>query len=228
MANYNFSRFFSQVNDSINRDLSSFHAPRGNAKTGEIPAWNLVPGVTCSGEACAHCMKEGCYAIKNMIRAGYDMEKNSVMKSWTENTALSKNHPDLLEKELNLYFDSMNAPRFFRIHSAGDFFSVEYAMVWYRVAKNHPGTKFLAFTKQWDVVRAVPFHELDNFSLVLSGWTGVRIPEDLRSLYRCAWCDDGTEDRIPADAIECPGHCDTCGMCWRLKEIGKDTFFHKH
>ena len=228
MANYNYKEIFDTVRAAIRSDRSNYHAPRGNSKTGTIPAWNVCPGITCSPDACAHCMKEGCYAMKNMLRAGYDIEKNNVYKSWTENTALAFNHLDALEKELNHYFGSMAAPRFFRIHAAGDFFSVEYAAMWYRVARNNPGTVFLAFTKQFDVVRKVPFFQLDNFSLVLSGWTGVKIPEDLRKYYRCAWCDDGMEDRIPADALECPGNCETCGLCWKLREIGKDTYFHKH
>lgn len=226
--NYDFGRIFGSIDAAIAIDQHAFHAPRGNSKTGEIPAWNLVPGKTCSPEACAHCMQEGCYAMKNMIRAGYDIEKNGVFRAWTENTVHAMNHLPELEADLIQYFSTMTAPRFFRIHASGDFFSVEYAEIWYRIAERFPGTIFLAFTKQWDIVRKVPFYQLPNFSLVLSGWTGVTIPEDLRNLYPCAWCDDGEETRIPADAIECPGHCETCGICWNLRQIGKDTFFHKH
>lgn len=228
MANYDYKRIFDQVKEKAQRDEYAWHDLRGNNKTGVIPAFSIVPGVTCSPEACAHCMKDGCYAIKNMVRAGYDINKNNVFRAWSDMYVMAKNHPEELEARLNNYFDSPAAPRFFRIHAAGDFFSAEYAMIWYRVAKTHPHTRFLAFTKQWDNVRAVPFDTLDNFSLVLSGWTGVVIPDDLRTRYRCAWCDDGTETRIPEDAFECPGNCDTCGFCWNLRETGRDTYFHKH
>lgn len=227
MANYNFGKVFTLINDAIKQDRYGFHIG-GSSKLGEIPGWSLVPGRTCSPEACSHCMKEGCYAMKNMLRAGYNLEKNTTFTAWTENTVLAINHLDTLERELDVYFSSINAPRFFRIHVSGDFFSVPYAEMWFRIAKKHTGTKFLAFTKQWNIVRQVSFHELDNFSLILSGWTGIVIPEDLRLLYRCAWCDDGQETRIPCDALECPGNCSTCGLCWALKELHKDTFFHKH
>lgn len=223
-----FARFFRNVRAYMTAGKYDFHAPRGNSKTGEIPAWNLLPGCTCTPEAQRHCMIEGCYAMKNAIRAGYDVEKSAVLKAWADNTVLARDHVDILEVKLSQYFSGISAPRFFRIHASGDFFSAEYGRVWYRIAKKHPETRFLAFTKAWNVAREVPFDTLPNFSLVLSGWTGVEIPEDLRSRYRCAWCDDGIETRIPADAIECPGNCDTCGICWTLRELGRDTYFHKH
>jgi hypothetical protein len=121
-----------------------------------------------------------------------------------------------------------NKPRFFRVHSSGDFFSVAYAEMWVRIAEACPNTRFLAFTKQFSIVRKVDFQSVANFELVLSGWTGVEIPEDLRQIYHCAWCDDGIETRIPENAIECPGNCDSCGMCWRLSQLKLDTYFHKH
>ena len=229
MANYDFKRIFDTIDTAVAEDRAAYHAPRGNGKTGEtIPCWNQVPGRTCSPEACSHCMREGCYAMKNMLRAGYDIEKNKVFRNWTENTVMAMNHLAELESMLEEYFSGISAPRFFRIHASGDFHSTEYGMMWYRIAERHPDVRFLAFTKQWNVAREVPFDTLPNFSLVLSGWTGIRIPDDLRARYRCAWCDDGLEDRIPSDAIECPGNCETCGMCWKLRELGRDTYFHKH
>ena len=201
----------------------------GNRKTGEIPAFSLLPGVTCSREACRHCLQEGCYAVKTCFQHGYNPATNNVLTAWARNTAAAKEHLPELEAYLDRYFSSVNAPRFFRVHVSGDFFSVEYAEMWKRIFKRHPETRFLFFTKQWDVVRAVDFLGIPNLSPVLSGWTGCEVPQDLIDKgYRVAWCDDGIEDRIPADAIECPGHCEACGMCWNLYTLRRDTFFHKH
>jgi hypothetical protein len=97
--------------------------------------------------------------------------------------------------------------------------------MWQRIATNAPHTNFLAFTKQWDMVRGIEFP--DNFSLVLSAWTGTTIPEDLRQQYSIAWLDDG-KTQIPENAMECPGHCDTCGACWGLSKMGIDVKFKKH
>lgn len=210
-------------------EKSSLHISTTNSKLGFIPSFNLLPGVTCSSEACAHCLREGCYAVKNAFRCGYDVDKNNTLRAWSENTVLAMYDLKRLESELIEYFSAHRLLiKLFRIHSSGDFFSVEYAEMWYRIAKRFPDIRFLAFTKQWLIVRDVFFHELPNFSLVLSGWTGVEIPEELRVMYHCAWCDDGEETRIPEDAMLCPGNCETCGMCWYLNELKRDTKFIKH
>jgi len=201
----------------------------GNSKLGTIPSFSLLPGVTCSGTACAHCLREGCYAAKNALCHGYNPEHNNCLAAWARNTAVAKTDLSRLEAELMAYFGTMAAPRFFRIHVSGDFFSAEYAEMWRRVIKANPGTRFLFFTKQFDILRAVPFIGIDNCAPVLSGWTGCPVPDDLiRAGYRVAWCDDGQETRIPADAVECPGNCETCGMCWNLYRLQRDTYFHKH
>lgn len=114
---------------------------------------------------------------------------------------------------------------FFRIHVGGDFVSCEYAQMWADIATMCPNTNFLAFTKQRDIIREIEFP--DNFSLVLSAWPGSEIPADLRAKYSVAWLDDGVEE-IPENALECPGNCETCGVCWSLAKRGIDVRFKKH
>lgn len=229
MANYKFSQLSESMRTVYSRKDIGMHISTTNSKLGSIPSFNLLPGVTCSSESCAHCLREGCYAVKNVFRCGYDVDKNSTLSAWAENTVLAKRDLLRLEYALVEYLGANRAAiKLFRVHSSGDFFSVDYARMWYDIAKFFTDIRFLAFTKQWDIVRDVPFYELDNFSLVLSGWTGIVIPEDLRVYYRCAWCDDGAETRVPDDAMLCPGACESCGMCWYLKELGRDTKFIKH
>ena len=191
----------------------------GNMKVGSIANMSLAPGKTCSAEACKTCLCGGCYAMKS-----YRMYSN-VRAAWDKNTDLAINKLDVMESDLMRYFASLNAPRFFRIHVGGDFVTREYAAMWARVALANPGTNFLAFTKQWDNVRGIEFPA--NFSLVLSAWPGTEIPNDLIKLYSVAWLDDGNAE-IPTDAIECPGNCETCGVCWSLAKRGIDVFFKKH
>jgi len=228
MSNYNFSALISAYS-AARRDPFAISISQGNSKTGLIPAFSLLPLMTCSAQACATCAKNGCYAVKNVFRHGYDPATNTPLNAWSHNTVAATIHLDELEKALTKYFDGMNAPRFFRIHVSGDFVSVKYAEMWKRVIKAHPHTNFLFFTKQWDIIRKVDFLNIQNLAPILSGWTNCEIPQDLIDAgYRVAWCNDGHETRIPADAIECPGHCDTCGMCWNLYTIGRDTYFNKH
>lgn len=191
----------------------------GNNKLGTIANISLTPGKTCSPEACKTCLTGGCYAMKS-----YRMYK-TVRAAWDNNTELALTALDVMEGDLMSYFSSVNAPRFFRVHVGGDFVSHAYAEMWARVAAANPRTNFLAFTKQWDMIRGIEFPE--NFSMVLSSWPGTTIPEDLRELYSVAWLDDGSED-VPADAIECPGNCATCGVCWALAKRGLDVKFAKH
>lgn len=191
----------------------------GNTKLGTIANISLTPGKTCSPEACKTCLVGGCYAMK-----AYRMYKNT-RAAWDANTDLAMNDLETMERELMEYFSSVNAPRFFRIHVAGDFVSREYAEMWARVARECPHTNFLAFTKQWAVIRGIDFPS--NVSIVLSAWPGTTIPEDLRELYSVAWLNDGSEE-IPADAIECPGNCSACGVCWSLSKRHIDVFFNKH
>lgn len=224
---YDIGRMYAILADAMEADNAVFHEPRGNSKLGGIPAWNILPGCTCSATACGHCLREGCYALKNVLCHGYSMEKNACLKAWTENTVLIKRHVPLFAAAMDAWL-TKHRPESFRIHSSGDFDSIEYAAAWFIIIKNHPETRFLAFTKQWDVVRSVPFYTLPNIEIVLSGWTGISIPEDLRAHYRVAWCNDGTESRIPADAIHCPGSCEHCRACWNLSAMGKDSYFDKH
>lgn len=191
----------------------------GNSKLGNIPNFSLTPIKTCSEEACKTCAVEGCYACKL-----YKLRK-SVKDAWDWNTRLVLNDMDIVENELNKYFNAMNAPRFFRIHVGGDFVNHEYAEMWARVAKKAERTNFLAFTKQWEAIRGIEF--ADNVSIVLSDWPNTKIPKDLLELYSVAWIDDG-RDCIPKEAIECPGNCSACGVCWSLAKMGIDTKFRKH
>lgn len=191
----------------------------GNSKLGTIANISLTPGKTCSSEACRTCLTHGCYAMKS-----YRMYKN-VRAAWDANTELATSDLATMESDLMQYFGSVNAPRFFRIHVGGDFVTREYAEMWTRVASANPHTNFLAFTKQWNVIRGISFPE--NFSVVLSAWPGTVIPEDLRALYSVAWLDDGSEE-VPADALECPGNCSTCGVCWSLAKRHIDVKFAKH
>lgn len=199
---------------------AKFHISVGNSKMGNIPSFSLPAGVTCSKEACATCFRSGCYAAK------IQRLRPNVAANYADNLKAAQIDLDGLEKALNAYFASPTAPRFFRVHVSGDFFSRLYAEMWYRVALVNPGVQFLAFTKQWDIVRAVPFHKLDNFALRLSDWPGTIIPADLTELYRVSYCDDHTR---PAEtftgALQCPGHCAECVGCWNTRI---DTVFKKH
>lgn len=198
------------------------HISTGNVKMGAIPSFSLPCGKTCSAEARATCYKEGCYARR------LEKLRPSVRNAYAENFRIAhENLPDL-EAYLNWYFDSPNAPRMFRLHVAGDFFSRKYLEMWLRVIRSHPATKFLAFTKQYKYIAKLGDDDIpENFRLVLSAWPGVDIPRGLRRRFPVTYMQDGRETRIPSTAAKCNGSCSSCAKCWNLPG-NQAVVFHKH
>jgi hypothetical protein len=137
---------------------------------------------------------------------------------------------DIAKNDLNKYFldisqqifHAKKSPKFFRWHVSGDIISQEYLEGMKSIAAAFPGIKFLAFTK----IYSLKFGKLpENLSIVLSAWPGLPMynPYNLPVAYM----QDGSEKRVK-NALECPGGCDTCGMCWNLKKINKNVVFNKH
>ncbi len=119
-------------------------------------------------------------------------------------------------------------PRLFRWHVAGDILSTDYLRGMRRIADANPQTHFLAFTKAFDIVNCYEDREAvpGNLVIVFSAWPGMRFDNPHR--HRVAWMQDGTETRVPQDAIRCPGNCETCGLCYELPRLGRDVVFYKH
>jgi hypothetical protein len=190
----------------------------GNMKLGKIPNISLTPCKACSPDA--PCKKK-CYAMK-----AYRMYP-LVRKAWDTNTkqALGKDRVKYFEDVRK--FIAKKSPKFFRWHVAGDIPDEGYLYQMVAIAKTFPETKFLAFTKRHDILNNWPAAEMpDNLEVVMSMWPKWGDAE-IKG-FRRAWMQDGTETRVPADAIECPGFCENCGMCWSLGKLGRDVVFNVH
>ena len=192
----------------------------GNNKMGKTPNISLPPITTCGKNL--PCFKK-CYALKS-----YRLYKN-VKTAWNKNLAIYQNNPADYFNQIDSFL-TKKKPVFFRFHVSGDFVDIGYLMSVFEIAIDHPKTCFLAFSKKYGLVNnalEINSYQLpENLSLVFSGWHGLGIdnPHNLP----VAWCKDENETRIPADAIKCFGNCETCGMCWNLRTIGKDVFFEIH
>jgi hypothetical protein len=191
----------------------------GNNKIGRTPSLSLMPRETC--DCRAPCTRPGgCYAVKMICRGG---------KDWTHNTTLAVDNPAQFFASLREQF-AQRAGRvpFFRFFVAGDFPTKDFFARILTFAREHPDTRFLVFTKryQWadDLRRARPWPR--NISVILSAWPGYRL--DNPHGLPVAWMQDGTETRVPDDALPCPGSCEGCGMCWSLPELHRDVVFNKH
>jgi len=191
----------------------------GNAKLGGIPSLSLPPRTSCPrGIPC----RRQCYA-KRM--EGY---RPSVVATWKRNWKLYKTDPDAYFAQVADWFAAkgINPPRFFRWNTGGDIPDARYMAGVLEIARAFPATRFVLFSKAVELLpsrRNLPA----NLQIIISMWPGWTPPKIPRG-YRRAWMQDGTENRTPESAIECPGRCEQCGMCWQLDKVKRDVFFHKH
>jgi hypothetical protein len=194
------------------RQTMKIHISNGNRKTGAISSVSTSPGFGCGKDV--PCRND-CYARCNCPGA---------LPNWADNARTVKSNPDAYFSAVRDYIGHNN-PRFFRWHISGDFVDQSYLDNVKSIARDCPSTRFLAFTKRHDLRFAgLP----ENLSVVFSMWPGWR--PNMTRVWRLpkAFMQDGNETRIPANAIECPGNCESCGMCWNLPKLGVDVVFHKH
>ena len=192
---------------------------RGNRKLGGIMNVSIQP-VQCCPKGIP-CSEGGCYALKSLRLYP------STRKAWAKNARIARTNPKSYFSQIaNSIAD--RRPRHFRWHVAGDILNVDYLRQMCRIAAQHPRTEFLVFTKAFNIVNgyentgALP----DNLAVIFSAWPGLRI--DNPHVHRIAWMQDGTEQRVPEDAVECPGSCGSCRICFRLPKLRRDVVFQKH
>lgn len=198
----------------------------GNSKLGiAIPCFDLPPIITCRNNA--ECRKN-CYACKGRFR--FSVKQNSVnnnLKMWRDN-------PVYVENVITL---SALCCKYFRWHSAGDIVDEEYFKMMIRIAKKCKGTKFLCFTKKFEIVNEWVSKNGNlpkNLSVVLSAW-GEWMPDNPHNLpiayVRLKSNNFHHPYLIPVSANKCNGFCGECVntkcSCWDLK-AGQSVVFDQH
>jgi len=208
-------------------DVSKLHVTisEGNTKLGpKIPSVSLPPGLSCRPDA--KCYASGkCYALKAW------RQYPKVREVWTNNWKLA-----LLD--IKRYFDEIDEylyrhmPSRFRWHVAGDIPTMEYLDYIHQLARIHPNTDFLCFTKRgdllaWDILRQ---SQIKNLHLVYSAWPGMHVYNSvILSRFPVAWAEiPGDPDtEMPKGVPKCSGSCQTCGRCWLMKP-GQNVRFPLH
>ena len=196
---------------------------RGNTKLGRVLNLSLPPPKTCDHSL--PCYKGGCYAL----RSCYNLYPE-VRKAWDGNWRAWKKHG------LG-FFESVHEavakvrPELFRWHVGGDIPDADYLYGMLGLARLHPETRFRAFTKKYDIVKAQArdIRKHKNLTVSLSMWPGLKChPATIRA-WSTSWVRDhkNPDPRIPETAKECSGKCDTCQLCWGLKP-GESVVFDKH
>lgn len=200
---------------------------RHNSALASIPSINLPAVITCRPDA--PCAKL-CYACKGNFRFG------NVQRSMLDNLYIYRNDPDLYEQSV---YVAASMSRYFRRHSSGDIIDMDYLKMMVRIAKRLPATRFLAFTKKFELVNEWLQHNKclpENLVIVFSAWDKdfqVPNPYNMPVAYVLLRRDETPE--IPSHAKECmkasKATCAQCvaqsGGCWAMKP-GDAVYFKQH
>lgn len=190
-----------------------------NIKMGEIPSISLPPFTTCRKNA--PCCKE-CYV-------NHFIQYPSIMAAYNRNLAIYLNDPAEYFRQID---QACKMFRFFRWHISGDIPNDIYLLGMITIANRNPHCKFLAFTKQYEIVNEWIDHNPgtipENLTIVLSNWFNWQC-ENPHNLPTTTVYNPG--DEIPDNWKVCSGNCMECccrGIgCWELKP-GEILAFKKH
>ena len=182
---------------------------KGNTKIGKIPNISLVPIKDCGN--CSFC-KTKCYALKAY------RQYPSTRKAWETNSEIFRHNIMDAARDIVPYLEKHN-PKYFRIHVGGDLLNQQHLDMWIGISYVQKNTQFMFNTKMFNLdYGGIP----ENLHIRFSMWPSQEIPE---TTLPKAWLDDGTEIRIPEDAVQCSGKCDECLVCYTTD---KDVVFKIH
>ena len=199
--------------------VHSISISKGNAKMGAIPSVSLPACVTCNPGA--PCFNK-CYARRLEYR-------------YKQSRAAYQRNLDILNSDPYTYWLQVKAAasmvRYFRYHVSGDIPNPHYLKMMVKIANELPETRFLAFTKQFEIVNdyltdggTIPA----NLKIIFSNW-GAWKCENPHGLPVCEIILKGNE---PApDWKICGGNCTECACrgvgCWELKN-GETIAIYEH
>ena len=195
-----------------------------NSKLGDkIPSLNLPAILTCRADA--PCKKE-CYAVKgNFVYPNVKASLKRNLDDFIEN-------PDKFFDEIVTWLSQGDVVyKFFRWFGSGDIVNKRFFQGIVEVAQKCPETKFLCFTKKYEIVNnylnagnAIP----ENLRIVFSGWDkNWDVPNPYNFPMTFVEFKDCSRNCIPEYAIPCTGSCRECKSCWSLQK-GQSVYFHKH
>lgn len=208
---------------------------RGNSKLGQygkfynsIFVWNLPSVSTCPGasEWCMH----NCYNA--------DPRKDKFpIKEWQANWWWSINNKTELKIIINDQLKLAKRPCAVRLHSSGDFFSIDYINFWYDIVKMNTDISFWAYTRSWNVrILLSALNELRsliNFQLfaswdesmntnLLPNWRKSLVIGNLSKLKEL----DINKDYACPEQFGKKPNCASCGFC--IKDSVKNVIYTLH
>lgn len=194
-------------------------------KLGRIPSLNIPPVLTCRRDAPCSSL---CYARKGTFNY------KNVVKSHMDNYIAYNEDQKGFFKEINKTLNNdVVIYKYFRWHMSGDIVDMKYLYGMIELAKKNKKTKFLAFTKKFELVNmylsVVNEEPPKNLKIVFSAWDKdfkVDNPHNLPISY-VNFKNKALNPSIPENAKKCSGDCSNCRICWNLKN-GESTVFDQH
>lgn len=200
------------------KNINNVSISTGNKKMGAIPSVSLPPVITCA-DGCKCAQK--CYAAK-LCRI-----RKSVREAYQRNLDILTNNPDSYWQQVKA---AAMVTRYFRFHVSGDIVNFNYLHNMVEIARELPGTTFLAFTKQYDLVNEyTEYEEIPaNLKIIFSAWPGM--PMDNPHNFPVA--NVIFKGQQPNDNWKiCGGNCMECACkgigCWELSK-GEQIAFYEH
>ena len=186
-----------------------------------VKSIGLLPEETCRPDA--PCVK-GCYGRKGRFNT------TAVHNHLVDNTREWFEHPILFKRSV---IEACMLTKYFRWFYTGDIVDRKFLSMMFSVANKVTDTKFLVFTKKYELVNVyLNKHKWPtNLCIVLSAWGDDFIPDNPHNLPMAFIRLPGKQCTIPAYAKECSGGCENCilsdGGCWDLQE-GEAVVFNFH
>lgn len=176
------------------------HISTGNDKIGNTPNVSLPPIISCRNRP--PCF-DRCYAVK------FYKGCPEARQAWDENWKLYNENWQQYFYEIALYIND-NKPSYFRWHVSGDCPDGNYMLQVFKVCSWFPKTKFLMYTKQFDMLVLCGLNRIpNNLTVMLSMWPYLNVPNVPK---RRIWITGDL--RCPPRAFMCPGKCESCRECW--------------
>ena len=111
-------------------------------------------------------------------------------------------------------------PAYFRIHEAGDFYSLAYFRKWCEIARAFPAVTFFAYTKSYFVWREA---RPANLSLMASQY----LDTDPAKLPIMAPVFETVPRGSIGNGFHCPGYCGGCWACAHAAPMAR-IWIEKH
>lgn len=194
-----------------------------NHKLGtQICGLSLPPVTTCRSNA--PC-KSTCYACKG------HQQYPTVLGTYMKNLRIWNENPRHFFECIDYYL-KYSGYRYMRLFDSGDFPNEHFLVdIIELVIKKNPQTKFMAFTKKYEIINDyLKNHTLpENLNIIFSAWDKnwqFDNPFNLPIAY-VNFDKKDLNPVIPNDAKECDGNCSICYKCWYL-ENGEAVVFGQH